>query len=57
VLKFLRRLFCDHVWEWRRNLYGDQIHLSGGNRSLWCCVKCDKWAAFPFLHNDPPGVA
>jgi hypothetical protein len=41
MIPFLRRLFCRHVdHEFVRNIYGDEINLTGGYRSEWCCRKC-----------------
>lgn len=36
-----KRLFCKHEFEWKRNIYGDQINYAGGKRSLWQCSKCE----------------
>lgn len=35
----LRRLVCNHSWEFKRNIYGDEIFLAGA-RSEWKCKKC-----------------
>ena len=40
-MNWLRRLFCAHRYEWMRNIYGDEINLSGGKRSLWDCAGCN----------------
>lgn len=33
-------LLCHHEYEFYENIYGDQINLAGGKRSLWRCRKC-----------------
>ena len=33
-MNWIKRLFCAHRYEWVRNIYGDEINLSGGKRSL-----------------------
>lgn len=45
-MKWVKRFFCAHHFEWIRNIYGDEINAVGGKRSLWRCVKCGK------LHHD-----
>ena len=50
-MDWLKRLFCEHHYEWMRNIYGDEINLSGGKRSLWGCTKCDKVQARNELHD------
>ncbi len=51
-MNWLRRLFCAHRYEWMRNIYGDEINLSGGKRSLWGCAECGKVQARDDLHDD-----
>lgn len=41
-MKFLKRLLCKHNLEFARNIYGDEIIESGGNRSRWRCGHCGK---------------
>lgn len=37
----IRQVFCLHRrLEFVRNIYGDEINYSGGNRSLWTCLNC-----------------
>lgn len=39
--QWLKTLFCGHPNpEFQRNIYGDEINLSGGNRSIWVCPNC-----------------
>jgi hypothetical protein len=45
-VKWVKRFFCAHHFEWIRNIYGDEINTVNGKRSLWRCVKCGK------LHHD-----
>ena len=53
MLTLIRSLFCRHreVRFWA-NLYGDEINLSGGKRSLWGCAECGKVQARDDLHDD-----
>lgn len=51
-MDWLKRLFCAHRYEWMRNIYGDEINLSGGKRSLWGCAECGKVQARDELHDD-----
>jgi len=50
-LKFIKRLFCDHDTEFIRNIYGDEILLTGA-RSIWKCKKCGALAYNPLLNRD-----
>ena len=51
-MNWLKRFFCAHRYEWMRNIYGDEINLSGGKRSLWGCIECGKVQARDDLHDD-----
>ena len=51
-MNWIKRLFCAHRYEWIRNIYGDEINLSGGKRSLWGCAECGKVQARDALHED-----
>ena len=53
TMKFLQRLFCQHYFAHMRNIYGDEINMAGGNRSIWKCAKCDKERLFPMLYCPP----
>ena len=49
---FIRRLFCRHKMEFKRNIYGDEIIAWGYKRSIWQCSKCGKVLAHDALiHN------
>ena len=53
VRRFFNRLFCKHEWSWVRNVYGDEIYMTGKfKRSWWKCCKCDKWQSREELHTD-----
>ena len=39
-MKWIKRLFCKHEYEFLRNIYGDEINYCGGYRSIWRCKKC-----------------
>lgn len=41
-MNLLKRLFCEHEYEFVRNIYGDEINACGGYRSIWKCKKCGK---------------
>jgi len=42
TMNWIKRVFCAHRYEWMRNIYGDEINMSGGKRSLWRCAECGK---------------
>ena len=42
MIKWVKRLFCEHEYEFVRNIYGDEINACGGYRSIWKCKKCSK---------------
>lgn len=38
-----KRLFCGkHEYVFYRNIFGDEINLCDGYRSIWVCKKCGK---------------
>lgn len=41
-MNFIKRLFCRHQWKYKYGIYGDNIIHSGGKRSVWECVECEK---------------
>lgn len=44
-MKYIKKLFenvCTHDFIWVCNIYGDEINLHDGKRSVWKCSKCDK---------------
>ena len=42
MMKWIKRLFCEHEYEFVRNIYGDEINACGEYRSIWKCKKCGK---------------
>ena len=42
MIKWVKRLFCEHEYDFVRNIYGDEINACGGYRSIWKCKKCSK---------------
>lgn len=54
-MNWIKRLFCAHRYEWLRNIYGDEINLSGGARSLWRCAECGKFQALEPQPGDDLG--
>jgi len=46
----LRCFFGWHEWRWHRNVYGDEINLVGGMRSVYRCENC-----FGFEYRDELG--
>ena len=43
MLNFLNKLFCNHEYEFIKNVYGDGINHFNGNRSIVKCRKCGKY--------------
>jgi len=41
-MSWFKSLFCEHEYEFVRNIYGDQINYCNGKRSIWKCKKCGK---------------
>ena len=39
-MNFIKRLCCEHEYEFVRNIHGDEINWCGGYRSIWRCKKC-----------------
>ena len=49
-MKWINRLFCHHDYSiFICNIYGDEIHATGGKRSVWKCSKCGKVFYAPHL--------
>lgn len=48
----LKQLFCKHNYSFVRNIYGDEIRLSGWKRSEWRCSKCGKIKYSDRLNNE-----
>jgi hypothetical protein len=49
--KWLKSLACPHVFTFYRNVYGDEINLLGGSRSIWRCIHCGREKFDPSLHG------
>jgi hypothetical protein len=45
-MNFIKRLCCEHEYEFVRNIHGDEINWCGGHRSIWRCKKCGKVSQF-----------
>ena len=56
-MKIIRRLFCRHEYKFVRNIYGDEINLWGGKRSVWRCHKCGKVTGGDLLVGEKKGGA
>lgn len=42
MIKLIKRMLCKHKnLKFIRNIYGDEINLTGG-RSWWVCTSCDR---------------
>jgi hypothetical protein len=49
----IKRLLCNHAFEFVRNIHGDEIYMTGRfKRSWWRCVKCGKLRDESFLNED-----
>lgn len=49
MINFIKSLFCKHNFIHIRNIYGDQIHVYDGKRSIFKCKKCGKYQAMDEL--------
>lgn len=49
---FIKSLFCNHDYEFVRNIHGDEIEQAGGKRSWWRCRKCGKWTAGEYYNVE-----
>jgi hypothetical protein len=53
VYAVIGRFFCKHDYIWVRNVYGDEIYMTGKfKRSWWKCNKCNKWQSREQLYTD-----
>lgn len=52
-MQFFRRLFCQHEFDFVRNIHGDEIIECGWKRSIWKCRKCGKINLGDLLHESP----
>ena len=50
-MKLFSYLFCKHDFEFKRNIYGDEINFLNG-RSIWNCKKCNKEKIGQYLHEE-----
>ena len=49
-MKILKKLFCKHNYKWIRNVFGDEIYMTGKfKRSWWKCNKCSNWKSLEYL--------
>jgi hypothetical protein len=51
-MNWLKRIFCAHSYTFVRNVYGDEINLLGGKRSVWRCTKCSNVQDRDDPHDD-----
>ena len=53
VCAVISRVFCKHNYSWIRNVYGDEIYMTGKfKRSWWKCNKCGKWQSKEQLNTN-----
>lgn len=57
-MSFIKRILCSlsgkhSATVFVRNIYGDEIHEWGGNRSLWRCKNCECVSPWPYLGMPP----
>ena len=57
MIAWIKSLFCSHDLVFIRNIYGDEINMRDGARSVWQCKKCNtykygKYLAYTFYDND-----
>ncbi len=50
-MNWIKRLFCEHRFEFARNIYGDEIIDRGWKRSIWHCSRCGKTEDRDELHK------
>ena len=49
----ISRFFCKHNYLWVRNVYGDEIYMTGKfKRSWWKCNKCGKRQSKEQLYTE-----
>ena len=48
----VKHLLCHHEYEFVRNIYGDEINLLAGCRSVWRCKKCGRLLFSRKLYED-----
>ncbi len=42
MIRLIKRLFCNHDYDFLRPISGDEINWTGGMRSVFICLKCRK---------------
>lgn len=53
VYAVISRFFCKHNYMWVRNVYGDEIYMTGKfKRSWWKCNKYGKWQSREQLYTE-----
>lgn len=52
IITKIKSLFCEHGYEFIRNVFGDEIIRLNGKRSIWKCKKCGKYHYSPFLEYE-----
>ena len=49
----IRRFLCKHNYLWVRNVYGDEIYMTGKFKRSWRkCNKCSEWQSKEYLHTS-----
>lgn len=51
-MKIIKRLFCNHDFEFNSNIHGDMVIMMGYNRSIWKCTKYDKYTQRKIYVDD-----
>jgi len=51
-MNWFKRFFCEHHFEFVRNIYGDEIIDRGWKRSIWQCNRCGKTEDRDELHKQ-----
>ena len=54
IRKFLQNHCCEHNYEFIRNIYGDEVNMRDGARSIWQCHKCRKYKYEKELYDKIP---
>lgn len=50
-MKWIKRLFCKHEYEFLCNIYGDEVIWCNWHRSVWRCKKCGALVYRDNLHE------
>jgi len=51
--RLVKQLFCKHSFKFVRNIYGDEIYMTGRfKRSWWKCEKCGLQQSESFLVDE-----